>query len=399
MKTELIVIIFILLVTGLGIATIYLVSSHSEVVITLTGIKIPDKQLQRLSQILGLTAEQAKAYLGLMNLGTGTLGQVSTVSGLDVITTGVAIKDLLDQGFVVEIPGIIKRYLFQQPFLESFVLAYDPITLMELKKQIDKRLSSSVDILDDREMFDKFMLSNIKTVREEMLENVQGDLRSEAEKFIEVASKKLVDISYMVMKEKQDKTKKLLEKSKGEFDVTVLSLVEKIKETRATLREVLLASRSLEIPSEFSTDVLYGESSIILMMRDLITRTKRNLAIIMPQPELRALMIAAEISKKNSSIRINVTGDLAKTPKSILKKILSESNIRMKQYPEIEFWCVIRDNEEMIFAPHVESTADDTNNMIGIISQNESLIQLIQGQVQGYAIRGSDLTVDKVDEL
>ncbi|MHA2296427.1 MAG: helix-turn-helix domain-containing protein [Candidatus Hodarchaeales archaeon] len=362
----------------------------------MTGITISEEQLQKLSDILGLTKEQIKVYIGLMTLGSGTLGQVSTVSGLDVMTADMAIRDLKDQGFTKEIPGIIRRYVFQEPFLQSFILTFDPITILGLKKQIDKRLSSSLDILDNKEMFDKFMSSNIKPVREELMTNVQEGYKEDAEKFLDGASKKLIDICYMILEENQKKSKKLLDKSRKEFDVTILNLVEKIKETRSTLRQIFLASRSMEIPGELSTDVLHGESSIVLMMRDLITRTKRNLTIIMPQPELQSLMKAAELSVKNPSVRINVTGDLAKTPKSILKKILAESNIRIKQYPEIEFWCVVRDNEEIILAPHVEDTE---KTMIGIISQNNELIQLIQGQVQGYGIRGTDLTVDKIDKL
>ncbi|MHA1451049.1 MAG: hypothetical protein ACTSP4_16730 [Candidatus Hodarchaeales archaeon] len=352
-----------------------------------------EEDLEKLNKILGLTTEQSKVYIGIMSLGTGTLGQVSTVTGLDIITTSAA----MDQGFITEIPGIIRRYMFQEPFLKSFILSFDPITLIELKEVIDKRLSSSLDILDNREMFDKFILSNIKSAQQDLLDSVDGDLQPDVEKFLTVAGKKLADICYMVLEEHQAKTKKIFDKTKGEFDMAVLNLVEKIKDTRNTLREVFKMSRSFKMPPVLSSDVLIGESSIVLMIRDLITRTRRNLTIMMPQPELRSLMEAAEISQKNPSTRITVTGDLAKTPKSILKKILSESNVKIKQYSEVDFWCVIRDNEEMIFAPHVEDPSKET--MIGIISQNESLIQLIQGQMQGYSIRGTELTLEKVDHL
>ncbi|MFX0049947.1 MAG: helix-turn-helix domain-containing protein [Candidatus Hermodarchaeota archaeon] len=101
----------------------------------MVGMKIPSEKIEEIVQILGLTEEQAKTYLALISLGSATLGQISILSGLDYIQTQDALQLLIGSKLVKRISGKVGRYIALEPFLKSFLLAYDPITLVNIRKE------------------------------------------------------------------------------------------------------------------------------------------------------------------------------------------------------------------------------------------------------------------------
>ena len=158
--------------------------------------------------------------------------------------------------------------------------------------------------------------------------------------------------------------------------------------TKDNLIDIFEASRSLDIPPVINSDILIGEPSIVLMMRDLVRRTRNSITILMPKPELQSLMIAVKIIQEKRNRRVVVIGDLNKVPTGIRKKLL-DANLQLKQMDQqIDFWAVIRDDEEILFAPE----SKEAEQMTGIISQNHNLIELLRGQILSYSVRARKIT-------
>ncbi|MHA2306686.1 MAG: helix-turn-helix domain-containing protein, partial [Candidatus Hodarchaeales archaeon] len=102
----------------------------------MVGLKISSKEITDIVKILGLEDdEQGKVYQSLLSLGMATLGQISLISGLDYLKTQEALKVLIGSKLVGRIPDKVGRYFALEPFLKALSLAYDPITLISIRKE------------------------------------------------------------------------------------------------------------------------------------------------------------------------------------------------------------------------------------------------------------------------
>ena len=116
----------------------------------MVGLKISSEEIKEIIPILGLTDDdQGKVYLGVLSLGTATLGQISLLSGLDYIKTREALKILVGSKLVKRIPGKVGRYIALEPFLKAFFLAYDPITLVNIRKESSNAFQVQTKQIDD----------------------------------------------------------------------------------------------------------------------------------------------------------------------------------------------------------------------------------------------------------
>ncbi|MFX0087442.1 MAG: helix-turn-helix domain-containing protein, partial [Candidatus Hodarchaeota archaeon] len=142
-----------------------------------------------------------------------------------------------------------------------------------------------------------------------------------------------------------------------------------IKEMKQKLNRVFESSRLLEYsdvdPSLLTTEIVIGEPSIIMLLRDLTIRAKSSLTVLMPRPELQTMIAASKLPMKT---RISIIGDFRKVPESTLKKVLSSGNVRLKQLEPIEFWGCIRDAEELLICP--EPKDPEKEELLGIFTTN-----------------------------
>lgn len=117
----------------------------------MVGLKISSEEIKEIIPILGLTDDdQGKVYLSMLSLGTATLGQISLLSGLDYIKTQNALQILVGSKLVKRIPGkVITRYIALEPFLKAFFLAYDPITLVNIRKESSNAFQVQIKQIDD----------------------------------------------------------------------------------------------------------------------------------------------------------------------------------------------------------------------------------------------------------
>ncbi|MHA2329928.1 MAG: helix-turn-helix domain-containing protein, partial [Candidatus Hodarchaeales archaeon] len=112
----------------------------------MVGLHISSEEIQDIVPILGLAdQDQGKVYLSLLSLGMATLGQISLISGIDFLKTQDALQVLIGSKLVKRIPGKVGRYIAQEPFLKAFYLAYDPITLVNIRKESASTFKNQIE--------------------------------------------------------------------------------------------------------------------------------------------------------------------------------------------------------------------------------------------------------------
>jgi len=175
-----------------------------------------------------------------------------------------------------------------------------------------------------------------------------------------------------------------------QLEQEISAIVFTIKQMKQKLNTISEISRLAELPdidpSLLSSDLVIGESVIIMLLRDLTLRAKASLTILMPRPELQTMITASKLPMRT---RINIIGDFKKVPKSTLKKVLSGQNVRLKQLSPIDFWACIRDSEELLVCPEPKDPTKE--ELIGVITSNENLVELFSQELMTYTTRSREI--------
>ncbi|MHA1443422.1 MAG: hypothetical protein ACTSR4_01550 [Candidatus Hodarchaeales archaeon] len=198
------------------------------------------------------------------------------------------------------------------------------------------------------------------------------------------------------LNETKDIISNYLEKTETQLEHEISALIYSIKQMKQKLSKVISAMNSVDItdidPSLLDSDLIIGESVIIMLLRDLTMRTKSSLTVLMPRPELQTLRAASKLPFK---ARVTIIGDFRKVPKTTLKKVTASSNLRLKQLDGIEFWGCIRDAEELLICP--EPKNPETEELIGVITTNENLVGLFAQEIITYTTRSKEILPSDLD--
>ncbi|MFX1535430.1 MAG: helix-turn-helix domain-containing protein [Promethearchaeota archaeon] len=177
-----------------------------------------------------------------------------------------------------------------------------------------------------------------------------------------------------------------------EFSNAVSGAIFKMKETNTTLRDVWEMARAYNIPENtVQTDVLVGESAVVMMMKDMIQRAQRSLMIVMPKPDLQSLIL---VSRLPARIRVDVVGDFRSAPKKILRKVL-EANVRLRQNDNPEFWVTMVDQAELLIAPGVGEDEDE-ESFSGMVTSATKMITLFSGAIRNLTIRAREVSLSSL---
>ncbi|MFW9853986.1 MAG: helix-turn-helix domain-containing protein [Candidatus Thorarchaeota archaeon] len=197
-----------------------------------------------------------------------------------------------------------------------------------------------------------------------------------------------------------DKTKKSLgshiKRIENQLEQEISALTFSIRQMKQKLSKIIQTSQLTDIsgidPTLLSTDLVVGEPVIIMLLRDLTVRAKASLTILMPRPELQTLIQASKLPYRT---RVSIIGDFQKVPRSTLKKILAAGNTRLKQLDGVDYWACIRDAEEMLICPEPK---DPTNEeLIGVISTNQNLVDLFSQEVITYTTRSREILIQDIE--
>ncbi|MFX0014268.1 MAG: hypothetical protein ACFFB2_07240 [Promethearchaeota archaeon] len=183
----------------------------------MVGLTISSEEIKDILPILGLIDEdQGKVYLSLLSLGMATLGQVSLLSGLDYITTQEALQVLVGSKLAKRIPGKVGRYIALEPYLKAFFLAYDPITLVNIRKE-----SSNAFQVQARQFSDLFAetAATIQMHTSKLEDDFTQGLAP-----INMNFKKLINDLKWVIESSEDKTQMILEELNDKVQLAIAQL-------------------------------------------------------------------------------------------------------------------------------------------------------------------------------
>ncbi len=241
----------------------------------------------------------------------------------------------------------------------------------ELGEQSSNKLKIILDQITDLERTFSLFISGMNTIVTSFADAQLENFSSTLDKTDEIINTRVVKIEQQLEQEISALTFSIKEMKQKLDKITELSRLVGISEVESSL---------------LSSDLVVGETAIIMMLRDLTLRAKSSLTILMPRPELQTLMVASKLPMKT---RVIIIGDFTKVPESTLKKILSSANLRLKQLDTIDFWGCIRDAEELLVCP--EPKHPDKEGLIGVITTNENLVELFSQELMTYTTRSREI--------
>ncbi len=328
----------------------------------MSGIELTSEELQTIFDVLGLNENQSLVYFSLLSVGNLTIGQISQLTGLNYIQVRNAIEVLVGGEYIDWVPGKISRYYAREPFLKSFLLSYDTITLVSIQDSTSKKITA---------------------------------LKKDLQNKIEALSDKLSGDDRNAVQEIYNRLQVQLELPQKEINKEVSALIYTIQEMKRRLDTIFQLSRKLstsatEVTGGLTTELVFGETTFVLLLRDMVSRTKISVTICMPFPDIQTLVAASNLPVSARS-RALIVGDFEKVPANILKRVTS-SDVRLKQ-ASVDYLACIRDNEEVLLGP-IPQTPDENEEMTGIFSTNPSMIKFFGHQIQFFATQGSELKVE-----
>lgn len=354
----------------------------------MTGFQLDEDESKKLEKYLDLDDKELKVYLGLLSLGNvATLGQISMTVGFDILVTNASLESLTHKGFITFDKSNISRYYALEPFLESYTKLFDPIGFAGIIRKLSKSLESSpLSIVDDANLFNQYLHKTLTEKKKEIFKTETLD--ETQEKLIDESIKIIADTAFSIVQDMETKGKKIQSKLAKQFQTETNAVFQAISEARNNLTELNKISREIKHKANFHHDVLIGESSILVSLRDIVTRAKSSLLVFMPIPEIKSLLNLVELTQR-LDIKIDVIGDLEKTPSVILEKVKSEGiGINLGQLDEIDFWGVIMDENELMLAPVPK---EENETVTGIMTTYKPLIKQFSEQLRKYIMRARPL--------
>ena len=342
----------------------------------ITGFNLESESLKKLEKFLDLDDKEVKIYLTLLSLGSiGTLGQISMLSGFDILITNAALESLTNKGFLMQHKGTISRYYALEPFLETYIKLFDPMGFLTLIRNLSKGIEDSpLGLIDDSAMFNQYLKGKLDEKKKEVLKssNLPADQFKTINEVINASTEIIADTAFSIIQDMEEKGKKILQRTSKSFQNETNMIFQSITDARESLIELFKASREFSIAPIFKNDVLVGESTILMVFRDMVTRAKNSISIFMPVPEIKTLTNLVELSQR-SNVKIDVVSFFKKTPAVILAKVQNDGiGINLRELSEIDFWGIIMDDEELLFAPN--NTFQQNEEITGIFTTYKPLI-------------------------
>ena len=342
----------------------------------ITGFNLDSDSLKKLDIFVDLDDKEVKIYLTLLSLGSiGTLGQISMLSGFDILITNAALESLTNKGFLMQHKGTISRYYALEPFLETYIKLFDPMGFLTLIRNLSKGIEDSpLGLIDDSAMFNQYLKGKLDEKKKEVLKssNLPADQFKTINEVINASTEIIADTAFSIIQDMEEKGKKILQRTSKSFQNETNMIFQSITDSRDSLIELFNASREFSIAPIFKNDVLVGESTILMVFRDMVTRAKNSISIFMPVPEIKTLTNLVELSQR-SNVKIDVVSFFKKTPAVILAKVQNDGiGINLRELSEIDFWGIIMDDEELLFAPN--NTFHQNEEITGIFTTYKPLI-------------------------
>lgn len=200
---------------------------------------------------------------------------------------------------------------------------------------------------------------------DELYNNLTNSLKQKTEPYIEelgpfeekIAS--IITKSYTESKETVDKNiRDLIDKS--------TSIISHVGRREEILKGIWEASYKLFIPN-VKTWSLIGEKAIIAHTKSMARRTKKSMMIISPELIPEVLEELLNVRDFKATIVSNID---KRVFESVIKHFSRQGNVKFLNYPNKDLWCVIRDKDEVLFAPITTK-----EEIVAVVSEQQGYIK------------------------
>jgi gas vesicle protein len=200
---------------------------------------------------------------------------------------------------------------------------------------------------------------------DELYDNLTNSIKQKTEPYIEelgpfeekIAS--VITKNYTESKEILDKNiRDLINKSSG-----IISHVGKREEI---LKGIWEASYKFFIPNA-KTWSLTGEKAIIAHTKSMTKRTKKNIMIISPELIPEVLEELLNVKDFKATIASNID---KRVFESVIKHFSRQGKVKFLNYSNKDLWCVIRDKDEILFAP-----VTNKEEIVAVVSEQQGYIK------------------------
>jgi len=315
--------------------------------------------------VLGLDQDHLSIYLAAVSLGRGTLGQISQLSGVNVLESAEILKELAGQGLIAILPGVVSRFIPVLPFLKAFSAVYDTSIIVSIADQLVRT----------GEQRDAVLSRKIEALRElyhEKLGSEDQEFDTSLSELQEIVSEEIVTF-------------------RKEFQAAIQAVVFHMRQVRENLGKLLNASSEIlkDLPEGLvETEVLIGETSVLLMIHDMVSRARNSLQIILAQPEFKTLKLIDDLSGKT---RVRLIGNFEGLPAVGIKLLskLSDKGVTIRTLSGADVWIVQRDNEELLIAPAVDTTQQRV--MTGLITTNSSIMAVFSETLASFSAKSQQM--------
>nr|MDO8079907.1 hypothetical protein [Candidatus Freyarchaeota archaeon] len=200
---------------------------------------------------------------------------------------------------------------------------------------------------------------------DELYDNLTNSINQKTEPYIEELSpfeEKIASIitkSYTESKDTVDKNiRDIIDKS--------ASITSHVGRREEILRKIWETSYNSFIP-DVKTWSLTGEKAIIAHTKSMARRTKKSMMIISPEliPEILEELLNVKDFKTTIASNIDM-----RVFESVIKHFSRQGNVKFLNYPNKDLWCVIRDKDEILFAP-----VTPKEEIVAVVSEQQSYIK------------------------
>ncbi len=306
---------------------------------------------QTLEEFLNLDEEDARVYAALLTVNGATLGQISELSGYDVLKVARVLENLTAQRLVTSHGGKFPWYVAAAPYIPATMALLDSSDLVHAQK----------------------MLSDVKQKLKQELKETCEDVISKMVKDDDIA----LFLKEKVLSSLVTSFSHKLEEQLTILDKTLEKNLLRIRTLRLDLERLHrlqkhLASR--EIVQNWTFPIT-GEGEMLIAFRDAVQasqRAVRDLILFMPYPDLKSLKMLSTMPDRLTITVILST--LKRIPSSVLKP-LKRKEVMFRIRADLDFWGLVRDSEVALFCP-----VDEDGRVSGIITEDTRLVRLLRGE-------------------
>jgi archaellum component FlaC len=203
---------------------------------------------------------------------------------------------------------------------------------------------------------------------DELYSNLSNNINQKTEPYIEELSPFEEKIASIITK--------CYTESKDTVDKNIRDLIDKsanitsqVGKKEEILRKIWEASYNSFTP-DAKTWPLIGEKAIIAHTKSMAKRAKKNMIIISPEPIPEIL----EELLTNKDFKTIIASNIdMKVFESVIKHFSRKGNVKFLNYPNKDIWCVIRDKDEVLFAP-----VTSREEIVAIVSEQQGYIKFNQ---------------------